>query len=195
MGDDEGAGLAAASPIQVMSLRLPPLGSPLSELRRQDPACAKTWDPERSACRFHGSIDMPLSAQCDDGCTWWTYRFDSDGVLDRVELRRSVVDVDESFAGRFADEAALVASAIDLQVGTIATPEELGTWSEVEHPRADAEARVELSHRTWTVADTTIRWELAGVSGHHPIVELLVDVSRSSPALIEYARAMEIEPG
>jgi hypothetical protein len=90
---------------------------------------------------------------------------------------------------------ALVASAIDLQVGTIATPEELGTWSEVEHPRADAEARVELTHRTWTVADTTIRWELAGLSGHHPIVELLVDVSRSSPAPIEYARAMDIEPG
>lgn len=177
---DPRGGLEPPSP----SLRLPPLGTPLSELLSQDSACAKTWDQERTACHFHGSIGMPLSEQCDNGCTWWTYRFDRNGDLDGVELRRSVVDVDEAFVGRFADEAALVAGAIDLQVGTIAPSEDLGAWTEVEHPRAGAEARVELARRTWTLHETTIRWELAGIIGHHPSVELLLDVSRSSPPLI-----------
>ncbi|MEM9454666.1 MAG: hypothetical protein AAGF11_10840 [Myxococcota bacterium] len=154
-------------------LHLPRLGTSREHILALEPRCAEDWYETEDVCRFHGSVGLPLSETCEDGCTWWAYRFD-EGRLVEAELRRSVVDVNAQFVGRFVDEAGWIASALEGSLGAPALPESLATWDEVE---ADDEPR-ELQRRTWSRPEATTTWSLVGIPGHHPIIELHVTVTR-----------------
>lgn len=156
-----------------LTLRLPRVGSPLSEVLAHHPECAAAWDEEQASCRFHGSVgNLPLDRICEDGCAWWTYRFAA-GRLHAVVLERSIADIDEQTFGDFADEAMLIAGELDRVLGR-SVPEDLGRWAEVEADDADGE-RVVLQRRAWQ-RDGSTTWELAGWPGHHPVAELRIEM-------------------
>lgn len=168
-------------PAPDLTLRLLPLGTARTQVLSDTPECARTYDTYdefADECRFHGSVGaLPLSETCDDGCTWWTYRFDEDR-LDAVLLQRTVVDVDSTFVGAFYDEAVWIAAALDRDLGPSSMPESLATWADVEAPAAGGDALV-LQRRSWIGATTTTTWELVGTPGHHPQVELRISVSNA----------------
>ena len=125
-------------------------------------------------------VNQPWAKTCEGGCTWWTHRF-VDDALDGVVLDRSIADVDEAMFGDFADEAMLMADALDRTLGPSAPPESLARWSDVERDDETGPERVVLQRRVWTYPDGTTTWELAGWPGHHPVAQLRVEVQRRDP--------------
>jgi len=164
--------------VAALTLRLPRLGTTKARVLAETPQCASDWDDEQRGCRFHGSVGpLPLSETCEDGCTWWTYRFGDDDRLTSVELRRSVADVDDTFVAEFVDEAAWISTALERALGPSSPPESLETWAEVESPTVEHDEPIVLQRRTWVRAEGTTVWQVVGVPGHHPVVELHVTMT------------------
>ncbi len=115
-------------------------------------------------CRFHGWVH-PLSQHCEDGCTWWTYRFE-DGSLTSAELERSEWDVNAEWAARFTAEAHQVAAELSRRLHAEPTVEVIDDWIEVEMDE-DGDPRV-IERRTWTLPDRRVVWSVSGNPGHHP---------------------------
>ena len=151
-----------------MTLRLPALGTSKDAIVERVPECADA-DP----CRFHGRI-APLTANCEDGCTWWTYRF-ADGLLREASLLRAEVDVDAQWAAKLIEDAEQVADALQARIGR--PPDEdtrAWTWAELEtRPEGTA---LELRRKVWDEVGRRVTWSVTGRWVHHPIVELRVVV-------------------
>lgn len=178
---DDGAAREASpdvvEPTEEMTLRLPRPGERLAEVLDQIPECREALEPDRDRCRFHGAVE-PLPQRCQDGCTWWTYRF-VEGRLDVAELERAEWDADAELAGQFAEEARRIARELDRQLDATGHVERLGEWSAVED--SPDGTRVLLERRLWSLDDRLVTWTLSGQAGHHPGVLLRVRVEAPRP--------------
>ncbi len=156
-----------------IDLQLPVLGVPREQLLRDVPDCAESLNAELSECRFHRSIgDLPLSKQCQNGCTWRTYEFTA-GKLSRVHIAREVYDASPEFVAAFTEEANIVAEALRNQVGTSpATNEDLAAWNEA----ATHGEWIVLSQQQWNLERATLTWKLLQAPGHHAGVLLHIDL-------------------
>lgn len=158
-------------PSQV-DLRMPAPGTARSEVFARVPECAETWWPEEQTCQAFGSLQLPASEICRDGCTRWTFTF-QDEALVSTELIRSVADSDDEYAGRFADEAMLVARQLERRIGP-PNVDNANAWRDVEAPEHGVHEALTMQRRTWAAGGVATSWELRGVPGHHPVVELRV---------------------
>lgn len=155
-----------------MTLRLPDLGTPRATIARDVPQC-EPEDEHGTSCRFHGRI-APLPADCEGGCSWWTYGF-RDDRLHRVELERSSVDVDEVWAEELLGDATRVADELEARIGRPPEVDEHPwAWAEVES--RDDGAELVLARKVWDGPGQRVTWTVKGVQAHHPIFELRVVV-------------------
>ncbi len=173
--------------LPTIDLRLPTPGRARNEILAEVPACAENLDEQQASCRFHGPVgSLPLSKTCEDGCTWWTYRFEADRLA-TASLERSVADVDAEFFAQFADEAMMLATSLDQRYGHT-PPEDLAQWMDVETDE-HRETLLVLQRRMWPTGKTLTKWELGGTPGHHAVASLRISVSSAdelvSPSLPE----------